>query len=104
MLRRPPRSTRTDTLFPYTTLCRSGTELHRLSRHDRVPGPTRHGAVPVCRDLVAASCPFTRSAAYRGRRAFRVGAASSVRPDRPRVPYRATVTPPRPPELSYERP
>src|SRR3546814_13351036 len=24
MLRRPPRSTRTDPLFPYTTLCRSG--------------------------------------------------------------------------------
>src|SRR3546814_10162946 len=24
MIRRPPRSTRTDTLFPYTTLCRSG--------------------------------------------------------------------------------
>src|SRR3546814_3907714 len=24
MLRRPPRSTRTDTLLPYTTLCRSG--------------------------------------------------------------------------------
>src|SRR3546814_13335636 len=24
MLRRPPRSTRTDTLFPYTTLVRSG--------------------------------------------------------------------------------
>src|SRR3546814_2028343 len=24
MTRRPPRSTRTDTLFPYTTLCRSG--------------------------------------------------------------------------------
>src|SRR3546814_7024477 len=23
MMRRPPRSTRTDTLFPYTTLCRS---------------------------------------------------------------------------------
>src|SRR3546814_4453909 len=29
MLRRPPRSTRTDTLFPYTTLFRSG--------HDRLP-------------------------------------------------------------------
>src|SRR3546814_18246611 len=29
MLRRPPRSTRTDTLFPYTTLCRS--ERTRLS-------------------------------------------------------------------------
>src|SRR3546814_9158173 len=29
MIRRPPRSTRTDTLFPYTTLFRSG--LARLS-------------------------------------------------------------------------
>src|SRR3546814_15751510 len=27
MIRRPPRSTRTDTLFPYTTLCRSIREL-----------------------------------------------------------------------------
>src|SRR3546814_6348173 len=27
MLPRPPRSTRTDTLFPYTTLFRSGTEI-----------------------------------------------------------------------------
>src|SRR3546814_13996116 len=27
MIRRPPRSTRTDTLFPYTTLVRSGREL-----------------------------------------------------------------------------
>src|SRR3546814_9682901 len=30
MIRRPPRSTRTDTLFPYTTLFRSGPmKLHR---------------------------------------------------------------------------
>src|SRR3546814_11099498 len=27
MIRRPPRSTRTDTLFPYTTLFRSGNEV-----------------------------------------------------------------------------
>src|SRR3546814_1400008 len=27
MIRRPPRSTRTDTLFPYTTLFRSGGDL-----------------------------------------------------------------------------
>src|SRR3546814_20272599 len=27
MIRRPPRSTRTDTLFPYTTLFRSGEQL-----------------------------------------------------------------------------
>src|SRR3546814_12082306 len=36
MIRRPPRSTRTDTLFPYTTLFRSFTEVVR--RHDQVRG------------------------------------------------------------------
>src|SRR3546814_9361507 len=30
MIRRPPRSTRTDTLFPYTTLFRSLRHAHRL--------------------------------------------------------------------------
>src|SRR3546814_1148035 len=37
MLRRPPRSTRTDTLFPYTTLFRSqkAHQLHRLSARQR---------------------------------------------------------------------
>src|SRR3546814_17838898 len=35
MIRRPPRSTRTDTLFPYTTLFRSGRQLFaRRLRHD----------------------------------------------------------------------
>src|SRR3546814_7207737 len=32
MTRPPPRSTRTDTLFPYTTLFRSGGDRARLSR------------------------------------------------------------------------
>src|SRR3546814_7112144 len=31
-IRRPPRSTRTDTLFPYTTLCRSVTAMQVLER------------------------------------------------------------------------
>src|SRR3546814_6115051 len=31
MIRRPPRSTRTDTLFPYTTLFRSLTKTSRLA-------------------------------------------------------------------------
>src|SRR3546814_4917449 len=31
MIRRPPRSTRTDTLFPYTTLFRSGQEVVTLN-------------------------------------------------------------------------
>src|SRR3546814_10585483 len=30
MIRRPPRSTLTDTLFPYTTLCRSADAFGRL--------------------------------------------------------------------------
>src|SRR3546814_5304813 len=33
MIRRPPRSTRTDTLFPYTTLFRSGADGDVKSRH-----------------------------------------------------------------------
>src|SRR3546814_13226780 len=33
MIRRPPRSTRTDTLFPYTTLFRSQEVISWLSRH-----------------------------------------------------------------------
>src|SRR3546814_18022155 len=53
MIRRPPRSTRTDTLFPYTTLFRSRRERpaprnarpggrHRSpARHDRAGGNTR---------------------------------------------------------------
>src|SRR3546814_2250854 len=32
MIRRPPRSTRTDTLFPYTTLFRSGFELEAQAK------------------------------------------------------------------------
>src|SRR3546814_18542855 len=41
MLRRPPRSTRTDTLFPYTTLFRSAAEIDQIDagrlhlRHQR---------------------------------------------------------------------
>src|SRR3546814_5329061 len=34
MIRRPPRSTRTDTLFPYTTLFRSTGQRGRLGRRD----------------------------------------------------------------------
>src|SRR3546814_2652130 len=44
MIRRPPRSTRTDTLFPYTTLFRSDRALkfrHLLFGDPRHPGPLR---------------------------------------------------------------
>src|SRR3546814_19910210 len=38
MIRRPPRSTRTDTLFPYTKLFRSGGGLGTLQRDERTVG------------------------------------------------------------------
>src|SRR3546814_1521365 len=42
MIRRPPRSTRTDTIFPYTTLFRSGLvyieQDHALANSDTPPG------------------------------------------------------------------
>src|SRR3546814_11276444 len=41
MIRRPPRSTRTDTLFPYTTLFRSRPE--RAARQPWTPNPPRTG-------------------------------------------------------------
>src|SRR3546814_4673041 len=43
MIRRPPRSTRTDTLFPYTTLFRSPPPRHpsRTSRDRSPPGDSR---------------------------------------------------------------
>src|SRR3546814_1212274 len=43
MIRRPPRSTRTDTLFPYTTLFRSG--LHALADGHQTEGlaQSQHG-------------------------------------------------------------
>src|SRR3546814_13035667 len=39
MIRRPPRSTRTDTLFPYTPLFRSPRPCRGLWRRDRLPSP-----------------------------------------------------------------
>src|SRR3546814_18791233 len=48
MIRRPPRSKRTDTLFPYTTLFRSEAEdvaaehLHAMAEIDPAEHPGRH--------------------------------------------------------------
>src|SRR3546814_4636543 len=46
MIRRPPRSTRTDTLFPYTTLFRSGRD-ERLSGLDQDESDCGGVTVPV---------------------------------------------------------
>src|SRR3546814_17712726 len=52
MIRRPPRSTRTDTLFPYPTLFRSANVAGRVERHqlDRIwqrKVRAEHGAEPT---------------------------------------------------------
>src|SRR3546814_5900481 len=46
MIRRPPRSTRTDTLFPYTTLFRSSGIDHRRGRPRSVARTARPGDRP----------------------------------------------------------
>src|SRR3546814_12678999 len=51
MIRRPPRSTRTDTLFPYTTLFRSKTKRRSTMRLTKRLG------------LLAAAAAFTASTA-----------------------------------------
>src|SRR3546814_5694462 len=62
MIRRPPRSTRTDTLFPYTTLVRSVqaardcgdprrsrlSVLGRFRRHDGIPSAARAIGIGAC--------------------------------------------------------
>src|SRR3546814_20852054 len=48
MIRRPPRSTRTDTLFPYTTLFRS---RHAFPAADLRAGVVSDGGVPVARPV-----------------------------------------------------
>src|SRR3546814_1873140 len=48
MIRRPPRSTRTDTLFPYTTLFRSPPRAHRRSVPRCRAQGSRHRRGCVC--------------------------------------------------------
>src|SRR3546814_6038517 len=53
MIRRPPRSTRTDTLFPYTTLFRSAVEPRARRQSHRI-FPVRPGGDAALRGARAA--------------------------------------------------
>src|SRR3546814_10062123 len=53
MIRRPPRSTRTDTLFPYTTLFRSDGIERRCAQPQEQPGGQARRPVRVGLRLVA---------------------------------------------------
>src|SRR3546814_3923725 len=57
MIRRPPRSTRTDTLFPYTTLFRSRTVAATATARRRRPAPWPRSAAPA-RSSSAAGAGF----------------------------------------------
>src|SRR3546814_6387019 len=64
MLRRPPRSTRTDTLFPYTTLFRSPLDRFRFPQPRHQPpariGPTYASHIGHSCDLLSLECPALR--------------------------------------------
>src|SRR3546814_4233138 len=75
MIRRPPRSTRTDTLFPYTTLFRS--------RHTGTAdshGSDRHGSqLLVGEDLAHRSLPFEEVSERRFRLSLPTGPMATRR-------------------------
>src|SRR3546814_2845962 len=63
MIRPPPRSTRTDTLFPYTTLFRSLRRIPGVVLRRAAPRPQRGGG-----RRRGAAAPVEHGAAHRGRR------------------------------------
>src|SRR3546814_11913006 len=76
MIRRPPRSTRTDTLFPYTTLFRSSGPDPRVRKKqrpqffaaamDRRVEPALSGLMSACLSLCLEDAPFARCCGIRG--------------------------------------
>src|SRR3546814_11675706 len=66
MIRRPPRSTRTDTLFPYTTLFRSDTATKTEIPAETVPPVDATTAPPVDPEADPATAPH-RFASWAGK-------------------------------------
>src|SRR3546814_5887350 len=73
MIRRPPRSTRTDTLFPYTTLFRSPVEAKRLRRHEAVGRKAGSGKRRRAKRAFVQPCPRIGKAAKVAARHFMIG-------------------------------
>src|SRR3546814_1134264 len=65
MIRRPPRSTRTDTLFPYTTLFRSG-EIEGWVAINRAFGVEEHRTAGADEDILGADVAVDERALARG--------------------------------------
>src|SRR3546814_7671172 len=62
MIRRPPRSTRTDTLFPYTTLFRSLTEKRGVAEVERLKNVLAEVAPEAVEDYDAETQPDAHAA------------------------------------------
>src|SRR3546814_2947770 len=65
MIRRPPRSTRTDTLFPYTTLFRSGRRAERRQHRFAIIDAGLHRIDEIDIDHIALMRPERGAAASR---------------------------------------
>src|SRR3546814_5226138 len=82
MIRRPPRSTRTDTLFPYTTLFRSQRWPRpgsgRATHHFALTSPPR---TPVERGAAHFSHVHAHAIKSRRARRLQLGAVGELQPD-----------------------
>src|SRR3546814_11060376 len=89
MIRRPPRSTRTDTLFPYTTLFRSsffssvGSAFHACSPASELSAsqPTSEDVSPAIHIDSSLCAPRQSSTSCRDRKSVVSGKSVSVRVD-----------------------
>src|SRR3546814_964445 len=78
MIRRPPRSTRTDTLFPYTTLFRSLVGMHRRRLdHDQADMTLRVADVAVD-DVLVDETVLAGQPRHHGRHRHPVGQGHAV--------------------------
>src|SRR3546814_6214232 len=90
MIRRPPRSTRTDTLFPYTTLFRSpGLAVSAASLSTHV-GPTWNYAKHVAQGQLLGQCRDGKLLRYAQGRVF---PSQSLRQHRAATNWHPTVHP-----------
>src|SRR3546814_16270378 len=84
MIRRPPRSTRTDTLFPYTTLFRSRTGSAQIDQRSG-PGHDLSRQAQICRDgpaviAMTSAAPATAPSA-------RIELLTAPLPGKPMLPH-----------------
>src|SRR3546814_12466914 len=105
MLRRPPISTRTDTLFPYTTLFRSDHPLRDTARARRPIYAAAGGIIRISRTRTKAETEAWSGHACRRRAGFSLGRprTATARSD-PNTIRPSTIHPPRLPARYARRP